>query len=409
MTETLKLSSIRLDGGIQLRAETNEETVASYATDMLAGDVFPPIVVYHDGSHMWLSDGFHRYFAAQQARKDEIEADVRQGTLRDAFLYAAEANRRHGLPLSNKDKRRIAELFLSDPEWTLWSDREIARRSGLSNRFISTMRQELSVNGSQMERKVERNGTIYTLNTTNIGATNDQSIQQERQYIRPEDQAAFDAWKATFDEVLREYVSDLATRRPDFAAMIDAYLSRVAYLGESGSTGEDQVLRLMEDELDRFLGIRRYAVELPKDDDPFILDWDAEEQELHALMEQEKTAKTGVFTIACRIGQKLCRFRDAWGIMEAMQDRLPEWVDNALHVGQILREAQAVLTPEQFTCWVGATNGLGTKGKYIQALLAAIQHYEEGTLIAQHKPNHQMLLALACYNCVAVANRKDTA
>jgi len=345
MTETMKLSSIRIDGGTQLRAETDDETVASYAQDMLAGDVFPPVVVYHDGIDIWLSDGFHRYLAVQQTGKDEIDSDVRQGTLRDALLYAAEANRKHGLPLSNKDKRRVAEIFLSDSEWAQWSDREIARRTGLSNRFISTMRQELSVNGSQMERKVERNGTVYTLNTANIGASADQLTQQEIRYIRPEDKAEFEAWKATFDEMLREYINDLAARRPDFAAMIDAYLSRVAYLGESGNAGEDPVLRMMEDELDRFLGIRQYAVKLPKDDDPFILDWYAEEQELHMLIEQEKTAKTGVFTIASRIGKKLCRFRDAWDIMEAIQERLPEWVDNALYVGQILREAQAVLTP----------------------------------------------------------------
>ena len=184
MTEILKLASIRLDGGTQLRAETDQDTIDRYAQDMLAGDVFPPVVVYHDETDHWLSDGFHRYLATQIAGKDEIETDVRQGTLRDAILHAAEANRKHGLPLSNKDKRQVAELFLSDPEWAQWSDREIARRTGLSNRFVSTMRRELSVNGSQMERKVERNGTAYTLDITNIGVSRSPEASAEDSEVK---------------------------------------------------------------------------------------------------------------------------------------------------------------------------------------------------------------------------------
>lgn len=58
----------------------------------------------------------------------------------------------------------IKELLLTDPEWGQWSDREIARQCKVSNRFVSNLRHELSVNGSQIasdSRLVQRGGTVY--------------------------------------------------------------------------------------------------------------------------------------------------------------------------------------------------------------------------------------------------------
>jgi ParB-like chromosome segregation protein Spo0J len=151
-TTLLKLGSIRIDGDTQLRAETNQDIIANYVRDMQDGDIFPPVVVYYDGVNYWLSDGFHRYLATQQTGNDEILATIREGTRRDALLYAAEANRKHGIAFTNKDKRRIVTLFLNDPEWHTWSDREIARRTGVSNTFVSNLRAQLStVDSDEMD------------------------------------------------------------------------------------------------------------------------------------------------------------------------------------------------------------------------------------------------------------------
>jgi hypothetical protein len=62
--------------------------------------------------------------------------------------------------------RRAVTLLLQDEEWTAWSDREIARRCCVSNRFVRLVREGLSVNGSQIDqppRKVERSGTEATM------------------------------------------------------------------------------------------------------------------------------------------------------------------------------------------------------------------------------------------------------
>src|SRR5437764_270221 len=82
---TLSRDLIRKDGGTQLREKMDEETVARYAELMRGGVKLPAVVVFHDGEHYWLAEGFHRDAAAGRAGRTEIEADVRRGTLRDAI------------------------------------------------------------------------------------------------------------------------------------------------------------------------------------------------------------------------------------------------------------------------------------------------------------------------------------
>lgn len=108
-----------------------------------------PVTVFYDGSEYWLADGFHRAAASEGCQRTEIQADVRPGSRRDACLAAAGANATHGLRRSNADKRRAVVLLLQDEEWSQWSDREIARRCGVSHTFVSNLRAEPGGNGCQ--------------------------------------------------------------------------------------------------------------------------------------------------------------------------------------------------------------------------------------------------------------------
>ncbi len=83
-TTTLMLDVIRTDGGTQPRASMDYGAVDDYTEAMKAGTVFPPALVFYDGSAYWLADGFHRYRAAERAGITEIACDVRQGTREDA-------------------------------------------------------------------------------------------------------------------------------------------------------------------------------------------------------------------------------------------------------------------------------------------------------------------------------------
>src|SRR5262245_583352 len=112
----LALDLIRTDGGTQARAGLDPDTVAaytetytelSYQRNGLAQ--MPPIVVFYDGADYWLADGFHRLAAYRRfidggkasASPRALLTDVRQGTRRDAVLYACGANADHGLRRTN--------------------------------------------------------------------------------------------------------------------------------------------------------------------------------------------------------------------------------------------------------------------------------------------------------------------
>ena len=97
---------------------------------------------------------------------------MRQGTRRDAVLHSVGANAQHGLRRTNADKRRAVETLLRDEEWSGWSDSEIARRCGVSHPTVAKVRDGLGPILKSFQdgpRTVERNGTIYTQNTANIG------------------------------------------------------------------------------------------------------------------------------------------------------------------------------------------------------------------------------------------------
>ncbi len=110
MTE-ITLSDIQ-DGGAQMREEMKPDVVRDYADDMAAGAIFPPVVVYHDGSSYWLADGFHRVAAARKIERETFDAEVREGGDRDAILHGIGSNASHGLRRTQADKRRAVERLL---------------------------------------------------------------------------------------------------------------------------------------------------------------------------------------------------------------------------------------------------------------------------------------------------------
>ncbi len=158
----LDLSQIKVDQSAQPRESLNNDRIAEYAGAMKAGDQFPPLTVFHDGETYWLADGFHRHYAAQHAGRKHVRCYVRQGGLRDAILWSVGANAKHGLARTDEDKRRAVARLLADEEWSQWSDREIARRCRVSDKFVAKQRPPVSADHPQIERKVQRGGTVYT-------------------------------------------------------------------------------------------------------------------------------------------------------------------------------------------------------------------------------------------------------
>lgn len=176
----IKLLKISIDGGTQPREDIDEDIVSEYAEAMKDGDQFPPIVVFSDGAKYWLADGFHRYHASNKVGYLDIEAEVKQGTKRDAILYSVSANSKHGLRRTNADKRKAVLTLLNDEEWSQWSDREIARQAEVSKSLVNKMRNELTVHDGQIDkpRKVKRGDQEYTVDTSNIGTSNPSKLPE---------------------------------------------------------------------------------------------------------------------------------------------------------------------------------------------------------------------------------------
>lgn len=133
---------IRTDGGTQAREGTHNDTVLSYVDALREGAEFPALVVYYDGEHYWLADGFHRLAAWRAVGAAEVPATVRQGDRRDAVLCSVGANAAHGLQRTNADKRRAVQRMLEDPEWRNWSSRQIADACRVSHTMVNNIRAE---------------------------------------------------------------------------------------------------------------------------------------------------------------------------------------------------------------------------------------------------------------------------
>lgn len=170
MTSTLALDKITIDGGTQSRVGLNQDVVDDYSVVIRDGTDFPPVTVFFDGKKYWLADGFHRLAAYRKAGAMELPAAVHQGTRRDAILFSVGANAAHGLRRTNDDKRRAVTTLLNDKEWSAWSDREIAKRCDVSDRFVNSLRCD-TANGSQSERTYThpKTGKPTTMDTAKIG------------------------------------------------------------------------------------------------------------------------------------------------------------------------------------------------------------------------------------------------
>jgi hypothetical protein len=208
----LDIHRIRIDGGTQPRQHIDGNTVGAYADAILhQGAKFPPVVVFFDGTHYWLADGFHRLFAHQMLAGNEavsnllatlgqdvtqIAAEVRHGTQRDAVLYSVGANAAHGLPRKPEDKRQAIRTLVRDVQegcevdfhicrtkprneqcWNAWSDREIGRECVVSYTTVADERRIFmeELHTAQAGQHTTRTythpatGQPTAMDTTNIG------------------------------------------------------------------------------------------------------------------------------------------------------------------------------------------------------------------------------------------------
>ena len=140
-TTPLAIDLIQVLGTVQPRQTLNEDAIADYAA-LYAPDskhTLPPLRVFQDGDRYILSRGFHRYTAAQRAKRGSLPCEVIKGTERDAILDAMQDNAEHGVRLTPADKRKAVNRLLDDPEWGKLTQAKVAELANGSPRFVQML------------------------------------------------------------------------------------------------------------------------------------------------------------------------------------------------------------------------------------------------------------------------------
>lgn len=182
MNKVLNLGAVILDPKLQSRTETNEQTIEDYADAIKMGDEFPPLLVYFDGTHYWLVDGYHRYHAHKKAGKAGVTCEVVNGTFTEAVLKAASVNTKHGMRRTNADKRKAVMTLLDDFEWKDWSNSEIARHCGVSPTFVANLRDS----GGPAEVKYKTSAGNVATKAKAPGKTKEPELKEPAKQEQPE-------------------------------------------------------------------------------------------------------------------------------------------------------------------------------------------------------------------------------
>jgi len=152
----VSVDDITVEKSLQVRARLDKATLDDYQLAIQADDTFPPVILFDDGTALRLADGFHRLAASRRLGCLEIEATVLKGSRGDALRYALTANNRHGLRMTNADKRRAVrlayELMLESDE--RWSASDVADMTGVSQPTVSKVREEMEGEGSSFPETV---------------------------------------------------------------------------------------------------------------------------------------------------------------------------------------------------------------------------------------------------------------
>lgn len=158
----LELGRITVDAeGVQARVPNPvafAATVSEYADALARGEELPPPVVFSNGQTIWLAGGFLTYAAHAKMKRKSIACDVRLGGHREAMLFAAGANLRHGLPRTPADKRLAILRLLQDEVCRKWTQSEIAKHCGTSLPLVAAL-QRVSKTGAEATEVVGARAT----------------------------------------------------------------------------------------------------------------------------------------------------------------------------------------------------------------------------------------------------------
>jgi hypothetical protein len=126
-----------------------------------------------------------------------VDCVIHDGTQRDAVLFSVAANATHGQRRTNADKRKAATTLLLDPEWCVWSDREIAKRCAVSFMLVADVRSSVTMNfhsDAPSRTYTTRHGTVATMATGRIGRRQEAEERADKEDATEVGDDAEDDW-----------------------------------------------------------------------------------------------------------------------------------------------------------------------------------------------------------------------
>jgi hypothetical protein len=166
--DNFPLSEITVDKALQARLRMDQDAISEYADVIFTGGTLPAVDIFTvsvEGAPVnYLVDGFHRHAAFKKLGIMDLPANVHTGTYAEAMVFAAGANRGHGLRRSNGDKRRAVEMLftLMATLGENWTDTRIAEATGVSSMFVGNMRKEIAADTAALPRN-GANGKSVTI------------------------------------------------------------------------------------------------------------------------------------------------------------------------------------------------------------------------------------------------------
>lgn len=159
-SKKLQITFILIESALQPRVDGLD---AGHVQELQAvAENWPPLVVVERGGQFVLVDGFHRLAAAQNLGLDSVPVTIlpmpEDG---DLHALAFALNAIHGRPLTLSDRREFAVRLLR--QHSELSDREIGRRSGLTQPPIAKLRSELEARQeiAPTENRIGGDGQVY--------------------------------------------------------------------------------------------------------------------------------------------------------------------------------------------------------------------------------------------------------
>ena len=111
-TKRVKLTKIVRDPSLQARKRLDHAAIKRYVYAYRSGRKLPPVEIASVKGALLLVDGWHRVEALERLGQSTVEAEVTEGTRKDAAGRAARANLNHGLPLRASEHRRVFALYV---------------------------------------------------------------------------------------------------------------------------------------------------------------------------------------------------------------------------------------------------------------------------------------------------------